>query len=53
MKNTMQHIARTLGIEVDWGFVVELAVPGKVTRRAYKVCGIFDRFLTKVCTVQS
>jgi hypothetical protein len=24
-------------IDVDWGLVVKLALPGKVTRRAYKV----------------
>jgi hypothetical protein len=35
-------------INVDWGLVVKLALPGKVTRRAYKVFGIFDRFLTNV-----
>jgi hypothetical protein len=33
-------------IDVDWGLVVKLALPGKVTRRAYKVFGIYDRFLT-------
>jgi hypothetical protein len=35
-------------IDVDWGLVVKLALPGKVTRRTYKVFGIYDRFLTKV-----
>jgi hypothetical protein len=24
-------------IDVDWGLVVKLALPGKVTRRAYKI----------------
>jgi hypothetical protein len=24
-------------IDVDWGFVVNMALPGKVTKRAYKV----------------
>jgi hypothetical protein len=40
-------------IDVDRGLVVKLAPPGKVTRRAYKIFGIYDRFLTKVLTVQS
>jgi hypothetical protein len=31
-------------IDVDWGLVVKLALPGKVTRRACKD----DRFLTNV-----
>jgi hypothetical protein len=35
-------------IDVDWVLVVKLALPGKVTRRVYKVCGIYDRFLTNV-----
>jgi hypothetical protein len=37
-------------IDVDWGLVAKLALPGKVTRRAYKVLvfGIYDRFLIKV-----
>jgi hypothetical protein len=35
-------------VGVDWGLVVKLALPGKVTRRAYKVIGIYDRFVTKV-----
>jgi hypothetical protein len=35
-------------IAVDWGLVVKLALPEKVTRRAYKVFGIYDRFLTNV-----
>jgi hypothetical protein len=30
-------------IDEDWG-LVKLALPGKVTRRAYKVFGIYDRF---------
>jgi hypothetical protein len=38
----------TLYVDVDWGLVVKLALPGKVTRRAYKVFGIYDRFLTNV-----
>jgi hypothetical protein len=29
-------------IDVDWGLVVKLALPGKVTRRSYKVFGIYD-----------
>jgi hypothetical protein len=33
---------------MDWGFVVKLVLPRKVTRRAYKVRGIYDRFLTNV-----
>jgi hypothetical protein len=33
---------------VDWGHVVKLALPGKVTRRASKVFGICERFLTNV-----
>jgi hypothetical protein len=28
---------------VDWGLVVKLALPAKVTRRANKVTGIYDR----------
>jgi hypothetical protein len=35
-------------IDVDWRLVVKLALPGKVTRHAYKVFGIYDRFLVKV-----
>ncbi|CAH1383092.1 unnamed protein product, partial [Tenebrio molitor] len=35
-------------IDVDWGLVVKLALPEKVTRRAYKIFEIYDRFLTKV-----
>jgi hypothetical protein len=35
-------------IDVDWELVVKLALPGKVTKRAYKVFGIYDRFLTNV-----
>jgi hypothetical protein len=35
-------------IAVDWGLVVKLALPEKVTRCAYKVFGIYDRFLTNV-----
>jgi hypothetical protein len=31
-------------IDGNWGLVVKLALPGKVTRRAYKVFGIYDRF---------
>jgi hypothetical protein len=31
-------------IDVNWGLVVKLALPGKVT----KVCGIYDTFLTNV-----
>jgi hypothetical protein len=34
--------------DVDWELVVKLALPGKVTRRAYKVFAIYDRFLTSV-----
>jgi hypothetical protein len=30
-------------IDVDWGVVVKFALPEKVTRRAYKVFGIYDR----------
>jgi hypothetical protein len=30
-------------IDVDWGLVVKLALPGKVTMRAYKVFGIYDK----------
>jgi hypothetical protein len=30
-------ILGTLYIDVDWGLVVKLAVPGKVTRCAYEV----------------
>jgi hypothetical protein len=34
---------------VDWGgLVVKLALAEKVTRRAYNVFGIYDRFVTKV-----
>jgi hypothetical protein len=35
-------------IAVDWGLVVKLALPEKITRRSYKVFGIYDRFLTNV-----
>jgi hypothetical protein len=30
------------------GLVIKLALPEKVTRRAYKVCGTYDRFFTNV-----
>jgi hypothetical protein len=30
-------------IDVYWGLVVKLALPAKVTRRANKVFGIYDR----------
>jgi hypothetical protein len=30
-------------MEVDWGLIVKLALPAKVTRRANKVIGIYDR----------
>jgi hypothetical protein len=30
-------------MDVDWGLVVNLALPAKVTRRANKVIGIYDR----------
>jgi hypothetical protein len=30
-------------MNVDWGLVVKLALPAKVTRRANKVIGIYDR----------
>jgi hypothetical protein len=30
-------------IDMDWGLVVKLALPAKVTRRANKVIGIYDR----------
>jgi hypothetical protein len=30
-------------MDVDWGLVVKLALPAKVTRRANKVIGIYDR----------
>jgi hypothetical protein len=40
-------------IDVDWGLVVKLALAGKVTRRACKIFGIYDRFLTNVQSVQS
>jgi hypothetical protein len=42
------HIYGRNVIDVDWGLVVRLALTAKVTRRAYKVFGIYDRFLTKV-----
>jgi hypothetical protein len=29
--------------DVNWGLVVKLALPAKVTRRANKVIGIYDR----------
>jgi hypothetical protein len=29
-------------IDVDWGLVVKLALPRKVTGRAYNVFGIYD-----------
>jgi hypothetical protein len=31
-------------MDVDWGLVVKLELPAKVTRRANKVIGIYDRF---------
>jgi hypothetical protein len=34
-------------IDMDWGLVVKLVLPEKVTRRAY-LFRINDRFLTKV-----
>jgi hypothetical protein len=34
-------------IDVDWGLVVKLALPGKVTRRAFKV-HIWNLFFTNV-----
>jgi hypothetical protein len=30
-------------MDVAWGLVVNLALPAKVTRRANKVTGIYDR----------
>jgi hypothetical protein len=41
-------------VNVDWGLVLKLAVPGKVTRPAYKVFGTYayDRFLTKVSDLE-
>jgi hypothetical protein len=30
-------------MDVDWVLVVKLALPAKVTRRANKVIGIYDR----------
>jgi hypothetical protein len=30
-------------VDMDWGLVVKLALPAKVTRRANKVIGIYDR----------
>jgi hypothetical protein len=30
-------------MDVDWGFVVKLALSAQVTRRANKVIGIYDR----------
>jgi hypothetical protein len=30
-------------MDVDWGLVVKLALPAKVTKRANKVIGIYDR----------
>jgi hypothetical protein len=30
-------------MDVDWGLVVKLALPAKVTERANKVIGIYDR----------
>jgi hypothetical protein len=30
-------------MDVDWGLVVKLALPAKLTRRANKVIGIYDR----------
>jgi hypothetical protein len=30
-------------MDMDWGLVVKLALPAKVTRRANKVIGIYDR----------
>jgi hypothetical protein len=38
-------------MDVDWGLVVKLALPAKVTRRANKVIGIYDR--SHKCTVES
>jgi hypothetical protein len=30
-------------MDMDWGLVVKLALPAKVTRRANKDIGIYDR----------
>jgi hypothetical protein len=30
-------------MDVDWGLVVKLALPAKVTKRANKVIGLYDR----------
>jgi hypothetical protein len=38
----------TMVVDVYWGLFVKMALPGKVTRCAYNVFGIYDRFLTKV-----
>jgi hypothetical protein len=38
-------------MDVDWGLVVKLALPAKVTKRANKVIEIYDR--SHQCTVQS
>jgi hypothetical protein len=41
-KGEMTNYGRNV-IDVDWGLVVKLALPAKVTRRANKVVGIYDR----------
>jgi hypothetical protein len=35
-------------VDLDWGLVVKLVLPGEVPRRAYKMFGIYDRFFTNV-----
>jgi hypothetical protein len=30
-------------MDVDWGLAVKLALPTKVTKRANKIIGIYDR----------
>jgi hypothetical protein len=44
-KNSLYtHIMYSRNVmDVNWGLVVKLALPAKVTRRANKVIGIYDR----------
>jgi hypothetical protein len=40
-------------MDVDWGLVVKLALPAKVTKRANKVIGIYDTISLMYSSIKS
>jgi hypothetical protein len=44
----LYHVYSPNVIDVDWGLVVKLALPAKLTRRAYYVFGVYDIFFINV-----